>query len=73
MEPDLAELTPTVGDIFVLCSDGLTGHVRDEEIAAEVSRDSDLDAACGRLVDLANSRGGEDNITVVLVRCDKTD
>ncbi len=71
VEPDLAELTPAVGDIFVLCSDGLTGHVKDEEIAAEVSRDSDLDAACGRLIELANSRGGEDNITVVVVACDQ--
>ncbi len=71
VEPDLTELTPTTDDIFVLCSDGLTGHVRDEEIAAEVSRDNDLDAACGRLVDLANSRGGEDNITLVVVACDE--
>ena len=71
VEPDLAELTPADGDIFVLCSDGLTGPVQDEEIAAEVSRDSDLDAACGRLIELANSRGGEDNITVVVVACEQ--
>jgi protein phosphatase len=71
VEPDLAELTPVAGDLFVLCSDGLTGHVGDEEIATEVSRDPDLDAACGRLVDLANSRGGEDNITLVVVACDQ--
>jgi protein phosphatase len=73
VEPDLAELTPMAGDTFVLCSDGLTGLVTDEEIAAEVERDADLDAVCGRLVDLANDRGGDDNITVLLVRCEKTD
>jgi serine/threonine protein phosphatase PrpC len=47
--------------------------VRDEEIATEATRDSDLDAACERLIDLANSRGGEDNTTVVVVRCENDD
>ena len=71
VEPDLAELTPARGDVFVLCSDGLTGHVLDEEIAKEVGSTSDLEAVCGRLVDLANSRGGDDNITVVCVRSEE--
>jgi serine/threonine protein phosphatase PrpC len=71
VEPDLAELTPDVGDTFVLCSDGLTGHVRDEEIMRGVLSQPDLDGACERLVDLANARGGEDNITVVVARCEK--
>lgn len=73
VEADLAELTPASGDLFVLCSDGLVAHVQDEEIAAEMSRESDLDAACEHLIELANSRGGEDNITVVVVRCEKPD
>ncbi len=72
VEADLAELTPVPGDSFVLCSDGLTGHVRDEEICEIVlAQQNDLDAVCSQLVDLANSRGGEDNVTVVIVRCDK--
>jgi len=71
VEPDLAELTPAVGDTFVLCSDGLTGHVRDEEILRGVLSQPDLDGACERLIDLANARGGEDNITVVVARCEK--
>ena len=69
--PDLAELTSSPGDLFVLCSDGLTGLVRDEEIAEAANVGTDLDAICARLVDLANERGGEDNITVVLVRYEK--
>lgn len=73
VEADLAELTPLPDDVFVLCSDGLTGHVQDDEIAAEVCRESDLDAVGERLIELANSRGGEDNITVLLVRCEKVD
>jgi protein phosphatase len=71
VEADLAELTPAEGDVIVLCSDGLTGLVDDGEIAAEVARearDGNLDEVCGRLVDMANERGGEDNITVALVR-----
>jgi len=69
--PDLAELTSSPGDLFILCSDGLTGLVQDEEIAEAASNASDLDAICAQLVDLANARGGEDNITVVVVRYEK--
>jgi protein phosphatase len=68
--PDLLELAPQPGDVFLLCSDGLTGHVDDAEIAQLVGAAPDLDTACQRLVDLANLRGGEDNITVILLRCE---
>ncbi|MEE9607373.1 MAG: Stp1/IreP family PP2C-type Ser/Thr phosphatase [Myxococcota bacterium] len=73
VEPDLAELTPAPDDTFVLCSDGLTGHVDDQEIAKAVSDGADLEAICDGLVELANSRGGTDNTTVVVVRCEGTD
>ena len=57
------------GDIYVLCSDGLSGMVGDEEILALVrSTGGDVEAAAKVLVSEANDRGGEDNITVVLVR-----
>jgi protein phosphatase len=72
VEADLAELTPVAEDLVVMCSDGLTGHLHDEEIAEIALRDSELAVACTRLVELANARGGEDNITVALVRCDGT-
>ena len=68
VEPDLAEITPEEGDVFVLCSDGLTGHVEDHEIAKVVMDHDDLQESCDSLVDLANARGGEDNITVVVAR-----
>jgi serine/threonine protein phosphatase PrpC len=71
VEPDLAELTPQPGDIFVLCSDGLTNHVEDHEIAKTVAKESDMQEACERLIDLANGRGGEDNTTIIAVRCEK--
>jgi protein phosphatase len=68
VEPDLAELSPCAGDVFALCSDGLTGHVRDEEIAEHAGPADVLEKAVDALIDLANARGGEDNITVVLLR-----
>jgi protein phosphatase len=73
VEPDLAEMSSSSGDVFVLCSDGLTNHVRDAEIAEMIAEETDLESACKRLVDLANDRGGEDNTTLVLVRIDDLD
>lgn len=55
------------GDVFLLCSDGLTGLVKPEEIGAIVNVLS-LESAVRLLVHLANFRGGPDNITVILVR-----
>ncbi len=54
-------------DIFVLCTDGLTGLVRDEEIF-RVARNTQVDEACEALIALANERGGDDNITVAIAR-----
>jgi PPM family protein phosphatase len=58
------------GDVLVLCSDGLSGLVRATEIAGAIAGHESLDGACGALIDLANQRGGPDNITVVAVRLD---
>jgi protein phosphatase len=54
-----------IGDVYLLCSDGLTGRVEDEEIGAILASLSPEEAAQA-LLDLANLRGGPDNITVVL-------
>jgi protein phosphatase len=65
---DLEGPFPTVvGDSFMLCSDGLTGQVRDEEIAAILGSLPPKEAVHA-LVDLANLRGGPDNITVIVAR-----
>jgi protein phosphatase len=55
------------GDTFILCSDGLSGPVSDVEIGL-IARHLPPEEACERLVDLANLRGGPDNITVIVVR-----
>lgn len=67
---DLTHQEVRKGDILALCSDGLSGQVRKEEIAEIVTHERDLQVACDRLVALANARGGPDNITVVLARLD---
>ncbi len=56
------------GDVYILCSDGLSGLVSDEEIGM-VCAELPPPEACQMLVDLANLRGGADNITVVVVHC----
>jgi len=52
----------------VVCSDGLSSAVSSSEIAGVVSAEAEVSAACNRLVNLANERGGPDNITIVLAR-----
>lgn len=61
----------TRGNIFILCSDGLHDLVSDEEIQEKFINYS-LQASCNQLIDLARSRGGFDNISIVSVRCEKS-
>lgn len=62
---------PRLGDVYLLCSDGLSGMVPDGEIAALVANEHDLDRVCDRLIGNANGNGGLDNITVVAVRLER--
>ncbi|HUQ80336.1 MAG TPA: protein phosphatase 2C domain-containing protein [Gemmatimonadaceae bacterium] len=57
-------------DVLVLCSDGLSGLVKPDQIARAVTEEASPELAAERLVDLANSSGGPDNITVVIARFD---
>ena len=59
------------GDVILLCSDGLFGFVRDEEIARIAIEEHAPDRACTALIALANSRGGSDNISVVIIRVER--
>jgi PPM family protein phosphatase len=56
------------GDTLLLCSDGLSGKLRSEDIQNIVADNQDLSTACDELIAEANNRGGEDNITVILAR-----
>lgn len=67
VEVDTVTIALEPGDAYLLCSDGLTSMVRDDEILRIVAgRAGDPDAAALALVDAANAAGGEDNVTVVL-------
>jgi len=69
VNPDASEIDSKPGDVYLLCSDGLTGMVPEEEILTLVAANTDdLEKACGELVDVANEHGGLDNVTVILVQ-----
>ena len=57
-----------VGDILLFCSDGLSGYVSDEEILNCLLKADGAESACQELIRLANLKGGEDNISVIVVR-----
>ena len=63
--------SPRLGDVYLICSDGLSGMIKDEEMAEIAMSDRDLDVVCERLITTANKNGGLDNITVVAVRLEE--
>jgi protein phosphatase len=65
---DLTYQPLSLGDTIVLCSDGLSGQVKKDEIAELVVKNPDLMTLCAKLIETANSRGGPDNITAVVAR-----
>jgi len=66
--PDVFALDIEPGDIFLLCSDGLTAMVSDAEIESTLQREEPLQQLAERLVAMAKASGGSDNVTVVLVK-----
>ncbi len=67
---EIADFDTQVGDLYLLCSDGLTDMVPDEQIAEVLSSDNSLDARADELVQIANDHGGRDNVSVILIRVD---
>ena len=69
VEADVVEEMTQVGDIYMMCSDGLTDVVPDEAIRLTmIEHANHLDVAAQSLIDLANDAGGPDNISVILIR-----
>ncbi|MGD0524279.1 MAG: Stp1/IreP family PP2C-type Ser/Thr phosphatase [Polyangiaceae bacterium] len=68
---DLQHDDPKQGDVYVLCSDGLSGMVSDDDMRQIVASTNDIRDACRRLIQRANERGGEDNITAVLIKIEQ--
>ncbi|HSG06390.1 MAG TPA: protein phosphatase 2C domain-containing protein, partial [Nitrospiria bacterium] len=68
VEVDVKTVPLSGDDTFLLCSDGLSNLVNGQEMKESgLDAAPDLESACGKLVELANDRGGDDNITIVLV------
>jgi PPM family protein phosphatase len=68
LEVDVHELSLQDGDLFLLCCDGLSDKVSHSEIHQLLTGDRTLEATAQSLIDAANQAGGEDNITVILLR-----
>ncbi|MEO8093013.1 MAG: Stp1/IreP family PP2C-type Ser/Thr phosphatase, partial [bacterium] len=68
VEVDTVTYKAKPGDVFLLCSDGLTTMIKDDRIAAALAHSDTLEETARRLIDEANTAGGRDNITVVLFR-----
>ena len=66
--PDTFALDPEPGDLFLLCSDGLTRELKDAQIERILATNLSLEEQCEQLIDAANKAGGGDNITCLLVR-----
>lgn len=65
---DVIETVAQPGDLFLLCSDGLTTMLNDQEIHQRLAGQGELEDVCRRLIHDANARGGFDNVTVILMR-----
>jgi serine/threonine protein phosphatase PrpC len=65
---DVTEIEMQGGEVFLLCSDGLTREVDEDTIARILGANKDLDRAAQALVDAANEAGGRDNVTCLIVR-----
>jgi protein phosphatase len=72
VEVDVQTVPALGGDVFLLCSDGLTTMLDDDHIARLLTRATSMEAAARALVDEANRAGGRDNITVLLFRLEDT-
>ena len=70
---DVRELEVKTGDLYMLCSDGLTGMLSDADIRERLASGRDLHEICRSLVNDSNARGGIDNVTVVLLRIESDD
>lgn len=68
VEPDFFDVGLNVGDTVLLCSDGLTNMVEDEQIFRIIKKEKTLKEAGRKLISAANAAGGSDNISVVLAR-----
>lgn len=65
---DLISFEIRDGDTLILCTDGLTNMLTDEEILDTITKEADPESSCDKLIHWANERGGVDNVTVIVIK-----
>ena len=68
LEPDFFEVSLEMGDVVLMCSDGLTNMLEDDAIERIIKENDNLESAAQTLVDCANKNGGKDNIAVIIIK-----
>ena len=68
LEPEISKSEIAVGDTLLLCSDGLTRHVMNDELLMTASQEKTAAEICKQFIEMANDRGGKDNITVIVAK-----
>lgn len=68
VEVDIQFIEVEAGDLFIMCSDGLSDMVRDADLLSIIEQEEDLAQLCRKLVERANQNGGDDNITIILAK-----
>ncbi|HEY4578358.1 MAG TPA: Stp1/IreP family PP2C-type Ser/Thr phosphatase [Savagea sp.] len=72
-EVDFLQLKTTIGSVLLMCTDGLTNKLTDTEIATIIEQTQTLEECAHQLVDEANAKGGEDNISVILIQMNESE
>ena len=68
VEPDFFEVQLRLGDMVLMCSDGLSNMLDDSAICSILTKEGDLQSKAQKLIDAANDNGGKDNIAVILIQ-----
>jgi protein phosphatase len=70
LRADVSRVALFKGDVLLLCTDGLTGHLTDGELRLALSAEGDPTEASAALIEAAKARGGNDNVTAIVARVD---
>ena len=73
VEPDFFQVDVSCGDVLILCTDGLYDEVSEEELIGVIDSDVSMSILCNQLIEIANTNGGHDNITLISLRVTEDD
>lgn len=73
VEPDFFQVDVSCGDVLILCTDGLYDEVSEEELIGVIDSEVSMSILCNQLIEIANTNGGHDNITLISLRVTEDD